>query len=100
MIRGTVHLTAYLKEPEGVWEQDVPFECPPDKEKSAMLQVVLSMLNIGLLESISETEFNLIPMGRVKTINVKAIPQNIGLATGADFSAATAAADAGKLIKV
>lgn len=85
-MQGVIKVTAFLKEPEGVWEDEIPVQFPPGKAKAAALQVVMGIMAVGLIRTLGEDEFEIIPMLRVKSITAKT--STILGADGVDLSQA------------
>lgn len=70
-MQGLLKLHAVLTNPEGVWDEELPTNCPPGKEKSAIFQMLGLINNTGGLALInSDTDIEFIPMTRVKSLRV------------------------------
>lgn len=92
-----VKITIFLVNPEGVWEDSmrVAFE-NPNAKKGAHKQILAHVFHDGgLWRSISDDEYEFIPMLRVKSVNIffVAAPA-VNVATPTDLNEALATARA------
>lgn len=70
-MQATIKLTAFLTNPEGVWERDCPVEFPPGAEKQILVQLTTGVLKTGLVRELGDDEIEIIPAMRVKSITAK-----------------------------
>lgn len=64
-IKGSIKITAELQNPTGVWEKTIKVEYGPGQELPIILQVLATVRNTGLVNTVGTTKVTLIPEARV-----------------------------------
>lgn len=87
--KGTVHITAVLQNPQGVWDNSVDIEYPEGAQKFAVLNIWNGLYKIGLVRDLSEDSMEVIPACRILNCTLRLEEKNIELANVLDAAVAT-----------